>query len=210
MQPTETPRIDRGVVVSVFHDRMDAARAVAELQRLGVADDHIGMIARNGDSMSGTTGSQWEAGAAAGAIAGGATGTALGLAVTAGLIPGVGPVVAGGLLAGIAASAAAGAAAGGILGGLIGLGLPEEEAVFYHGEFEAGRTIVTVNAGDKADIARSILLRCGGSDSFGQPSGKPAEVEMADVGGDHVRTDAARRMNEGVEEMSSAYMPPGV
>src|SRR6516162_7300093 len=149
MQPTETPRINRCVVVGIFHDRMDAARAVDELRRRGVADDHIGMIARNGDMKAGSTGSHWEVGAAAGAIAGGATGTPLGLAVTTGLIPGVGPIIAGGVLASIAASAAAGAAAGGILGSLIGLGLPEEEAVFYHGEIEAGRTIVTVNAGDK-------------------------------------------------------------
>jgi hypothetical protein len=210
MNAPSEPIIDRGVVVGVFRDRADAGQAVAELRRLGVAEDHIGVIARNGDTVSGMTGSQWEVGAVAGAVAGGATGTALGLAVVAGLIPGIGPIIAGGLFAGIAASAAAGAAAGGVVGALIGLGIPEEEAVFYHGEFEAGRTIVTVRAGDKVDIARSVLARFGGSESFTPPVGKPAEVELTDMGSEHVRSDAARRINESVEDMSSPHMPPGV
>jgi hypothetical protein len=207
MNSSETPHVDRGVVVGVFRDRDDAGRAVAELGRLGIPVNQIGVIVRNGDSISGAQGSQWEIGAATGAVAGGATGTVIGFAVAAGLLPGVGPVIAGGLLAGICASAAAGAAAGGVLGALIGLGVPEEEAAFYHGEFEAGRTIVTVRAGDRAAEVRDVLDRFGGADALS--SGKSAEVETTDEG-EHNRTDAARRLNESVERMSSPHMPPGV
>jgi hypothetical protein len=210
MAVTNTPHIDRGVIVGVFRDPAEAGQAVAELRRLGITDDQIGVIARNGDSVSTTTGSQWDVGATTGAIAGGATGAVLGLAVAAGIIPGVGPILAGGLLAGLAASAATGAAAGGVLGTLIGLGIPEHEAAFYHGEFEAGRTIVTVRAGEKAATVREVLDRFGGASAFGPPAGKPADVEKTDAGGDLTRTDAARRLNEGVERMSSPNMPPGV
>jgi hypothetical protein len=201
------PIIDRGLVVGVFRDRASAERAVSELRRLGVSDDQIGVVARNGDTAT-PVGSQWEAGAATGAVAGGATGTLLGIAVAAGLIPGVGPFVAGGLLAGLCASAAAGAIAGSVLGTLIGLGIPEEEATFYHGEFEAGRVLVTVRAGDRANVVRPIMHWHGGYDALRRDAGKTTERDAADEGG-LTRTDAARRLNEGVERMSSPNMRPG-
>ncbi|HEY1381630.1 MAG TPA: hypothetical protein VGF55_32835, partial [Gemmataceae bacterium] len=210
MHSTNTPVIDRTLVVGVFRDREDAGQAVAELRRLGFTGEQVGVIARNGDTAR-VAGSQWEVGAAAGAVAGGATGTVLGFAVAAGLIPGVGPFLAGGILAGVAASAATGAVAGSVLGALVGLGIPEEEAAYYHGEFQAGRTIVTVRAGDRVDIVRSVMARFGGNDALARdvddgqilhtahpqggiasapvanpPTGKPAEVEMTDVGGGHV------------------------
>jgi hypothetical protein len=211
MNADATPYVDRGVVVGVFGDRAAAGRAVAELRRLGVPPDGIGVISRDSGAASSAEGSQWEIGAATGAVAGGATGTVLGFAVAAGLLPGIGPVVAGGLLAGVCASAAAGALAGGLLGALIGLGIPEHEAAFYHGQFQAGRTLVTIRAGEMAATCRSILRWHGASDAFLQPqTGKPAETEMTEVGGDHIRTEAARRMNERVEAVSSPHMPPGV
>ena len=48
---------------------------------------------------------------------------------------------------------------GGLVGTLIGLGIPEEEARQYHSEFEAGRTIVTVQAGDRYQEAVAVLRR---------------------------------------------------
>jgi hypothetical protein len=197
---------DRSLVVGVFPDRAGAERAVAELRRLGVTDDQIGVIARHGATAEGT---QWEVGAAAGAVAGGATGTLLGIAVAAGLIPGIGPFVAGGLLGGLAASAAAGAVGGSVLGALIGMGIPEQEAAYYHGEFEAGRVLVTIKAGDRAHIVRPILRWHGGSDATTRTAGKQTEREMQNEGGLH-RTEAARRLNADVERMSSPSMPPGV
>jgi hypothetical protein len=47
------------------------------------------------------------------------------------------------------------------LGGLIGHGIPEEDARHYEQEIAAGKTIVTVKAGDRYDQAVDILRRHG-------------------------------------------------
>jgi len=74
------------------------------------------------------------------------------------------PAIAGGTLGVILSNAAAGAAAAGLTGALIGYGIPEEEAQYYHGEFEAGRTIVTVQAGNRYDEASTLMRRHGAYD----------------------------------------------
>jgi len=43
------------------------------------------------------------------------------------------------------------------VGALVGLGIPEDEAHYYQGEFESGRTIVTVKAEARYDEAWRIL-----------------------------------------------------
>ena len=50
----------------------------------------------------------------------------------------------------------------GILDSLTGLGIPQQEASYYNSEFEAGRTVVTVNASDRQQEAFDILSRNGG------------------------------------------------
>jgi hypothetical protein len=55
-----------------------------------------------------------------------------------------------------------------VLGALIGLGIPEEEAVFYRDEFEAGRVLVTVRAGDRASESAAVLRRHGAYDVTGR------------------------------------------
>ena len=82
-----------------------------------------------------------------------------GLGVLSGVIPVIGPAIAAGTLGIILTNAAAGAGIGGLVGALAGAGIPEDEAHYYQGEFEAGRTIVTVEAGGRADEARAILYR---------------------------------------------------
>ncbi len=225
----------RPTVVGVFHDRLSAERAVDELRRLGIAENRIGLIAREVEAATGTasSGTQWGEGAATGAVAGGATGTLLGIAVAAGLIPGVGPAVAGGILAGLLASAATGAVTGGILGALIGLGIPEEEAAYYQGEFTAGRVLVTVKVDGQAAQIRDVLRRHGAYDTETAPqdrpfysvhptggieaatlphtaAGKEALSERADLGAGLPRTEAARRLDEDVARVSPPNMPPGV
>jgi uncharacterized protein (TIGR02271 family) len=155
----------RTTVVGAFERRADAERAVEELQRAGFRDDQIGFATRGGDAAPGSTtieetGSHAGSGAASGLLTGGVIGGILG-ALAAGLIPGIGPVIAGGILSGVVGGAAVGAAAGGLLGALAGMGVPEEEAHHYNREFEAGRTIVTVRAGDRYDEARAIMQRFG-------------------------------------------------
>jgi hypothetical protein len=149
-------------VIGVFTDHAQAQRAYEELKRSGFADAQIGYVARNGAAGENESGILAHAGegVAAGAVGGGALGTAWGLAVTAGLLPGIGPVIAAGALAAVLASAAAGAAVGGLAGLLIGLGVPEEEAGYYERQLEQGRTLITVQAGERNGEALAILRRC--------------------------------------------------
>jgi hypothetical protein len=58
--------------------------------------------------------------------------------------------------------------AGGLIGTLIGLGIPEEEAHYYHGEVQAGRTLVTFKAPQRYDEAVNIL-RVHGAYGKGKP-----------------------------------------
>jgi len=59
----------------------------------------------------------------------------------------------------------------GITDSLENLGLAEEEATFYNSEFEAGRTVVTVNTNDRQQDAYDILRRYGAYD-FNSRSGQ--------------------------------------
>src|SRR5215218_283492 len=142
----------RSVAVGVFEDRRHAQAAVDDLRRAGFREDQVGVIARDEAGRVSTTvetagtGSMMAEGAATGALAGAGAGALWALGIAAGVLPAIGPVIAGGVLASVLASAAGGAAVAGIVGALIGLGIPEEEARYYEGEFKAGRTVVTVQA----------------------------------------------------------------
>ncbi len=86
----------------------------------------------------------------------------MGLAVLAGTIPVVGPVLAVGTLGTVLLNVAAGAAIAGLVGALVGFGISEDDARYYENEVKGGRFLVTVNAGDRAEEARTILRRTGG------------------------------------------------
>ena len=92
-----------------------------------------------------------------------------GLGVLSGVIPVIGPAIAGGTLGIILSNAAAGAGVGGLVGALAGAGIPEDEAHYYQDEFEAGRTIVTVQADGRADEAMAIFRRYGAYDMSTRP-----------------------------------------
>lgn len=155
----------RETVVGVFRSQSEAQQAVRELRAAGFGEDQIGIAtqhAEGGHTVAGddTGESKAGTGAVAGATAGLGAGALWGLGIVAGVLPAIGPVIAGGALAAIAASAAGTAVAGGLAGALVGLGIPEEEAGYYHKEFEQGRTVVTVKAmGASYDTARTILDR---------------------------------------------------
>src|SRR6266702_7689018 len=160
---------DRSTVVGVFELRSEADAAIYELQRAGFRDEQIGFIVRNEDTGADTTvedGNTGEAapGAAVGAVSGGIIGGVIGAAAAL-LIPGIGPAIAGGILVTVLGGAAIGAAAGGIVGALVGMGVPEEEAHYYAGEFHSGRTLVTVRAEGRQQEAINILHHYGGYDA---------------------------------------------
>jgi uncharacterized protein (TIGR02271 family) len=157
----------RTTIVGVFDDQAHAQAAVAELRRLGFREDQIGVISHDRTTSTKTTGDRgthMAEGAAAGAAAGAGIGALWALGIAAGMLPAIGPVIAGGLLASVLASAAGGAAAAGLIGALIGLGIPEEEARYYEGEFKAGRTLVTIKANGRYDEALAVVRRHGGYD----------------------------------------------
>jgi hypothetical protein len=158
-------------LVCVFDSRDDADNAVQELHNLGYGAEDIGFAMRGEDQgMAGTSDFDTGTKAGEGAVAGGIAGGILG-ALAALTIPGVGPVIAGGALATALGGAAAGVAAGGLLGGLVGLGIPEEEARYYESEFQAGRGIVTVRAGNRYSEVVNVLNRWGRCGYQGGTSG---------------------------------------
>jgi uncharacterized protein (TIGR02271 family) len=162
-------------VVGVFEDQHRADQAVAQLKRAGFREDQIGVAFRHNEGTTQTTSSEDVAhssehgthtgtGAMTGVLTGLGLGALAGMGVLSGVIPVIGPAIAGGTLGIILSNAAAGAAAAGLAGALVGSGIPEHEADYYNNEFEAGRTIVTVHAGDRAAEASAILRQYGAYD----------------------------------------------
>ena len=149
------------VISRLYDDYSDAARAVAELERIGIPHDDISIVANNAegwyrdDDRGVTTTRRIDRdgdgvddraegagkGAGIGAAIGGVAGLLAGLGLLA--IPGLGPVVAAGWLASTAAVAAAGGATGGIIGALTQAGVDENEAHTYAEGIRRGGTLVT-------------------------------------------------------------------
>jgi hypothetical protein len=151
------------VMVGIFDDRYQAEEAVDELEQSGFSHHDVGFAIRGHDVTDGgmitdavgtKDGQGAIAGAATGAVAGGILGALASL-----VIPPLGPVVVGGMIATAVGFAGAGAAVGGIVGAMTGLGISQEEAVYYDEHFKAGKAIVTVNAGELADKAVAIIRK---------------------------------------------------
>ena len=155
-----------GTVVGLFKNQVDAERAITRLKQEGFSESQIGVAMRDRGQQQELvegTGAQAAEGAATGALGGGVLGGVLGLLAGVGAlaIPGVGPIIAGGALASTLAGAGIGAAAGGLLGALVGMGVSEEDARHFNQGFQAGGTLVTVNAGSRAERARECLYESG-------------------------------------------------
>jgi len=149
------------VAVGVFADRFQADHAVNELHEAGFTNDEIGIVGPHHNDPDDDRGAAIGAAVGAGAVAGAGLGGLVGLGVLTGIIPIVGPIIAGGTLAVILANAAGGAVIGGLVGILVGFGISEEEAQYYEHEVKAGKTVVTVRAGDRYSVAAGILRRHG-------------------------------------------------
>ena len=170
------PNAQRTTLVAAFQDRLEAERAVDELEQADFAPDEIGYAIRGSDAVEGgmitdTQGAKDRRGAMTGMATGAGLGAVLGAAAAL-LVPGVGPVLAGGVLAMAFGGAIAGTAVGGIFGALTGLGISEDEAKFYEREFHSGRALVMVKAGSRAADAAAILRRHGGYDLQNRPVGE--------------------------------------
>ena len=186
------------------HPRASVERAIRRLKDQGFSEDQIGVAIKDRqqqqDLIEGT-GTQAAEGATAGAIGGGVLGGVIGLLAGVGAlaIPGVGPIIAGGTLASTLAGAGIGAAAGGLLGALVGMGVPEEDARHFDQGFRAGGTLVTVNAGDRVEEARTCLYESGG-DLGSQGRGMRTSATAAERSPGS--TEAAARIEEARIERS--------
>ena len=154
------------IVGGVYSRLHDAHKAVRELRAAGFEDAHIGLISRRPDGSLDRDGegaaAMWVEGTGIGAAVGATAGTSLGLAIIAGLLTPIGPVIAGGALVGLLASLGVGATVGSAIGGLVGLGISQDDAVYFEQELKAGNTLVTVNAREDLDEAIDVLQRTGG------------------------------------------------
>jgi hypothetical protein len=171
-------------ITRLFDNYSDAEAAVAELQRMGVPERDISLMARNsggehdhrlGDSSQAKRDTAGEEaaedagkGAGLGGVIGGGAGLLAGLGMLA--IPGLGPVVAAGWLASTAAGALAGAvigaAGGGVMGALTHAGVPHEDAQVYAEGVRRGGTLVSVKTDDdRAAQVHAAFDRFGGADA---------------------------------------------
>jgi hypothetical protein len=187
--------MDRTTAIAIFDDRAQAQRAIGQLKLAGFTEKEIGVTARDSaDSDVGVAdgGKKTHAkeGAIAGVAAGAGVGALWGLGILAGVLPGIGTAIAGGTLAAILSSAAAGAATAGVAGTLIGLGIPEEEAKYYDREFQAGRVVVTVDAGVRFQEAQAILAENSGYDMLSAPERAQRGPRVALTTEAEVREDA--------------------
>jgi uncharacterized protein (TIGR02271 family) len=157
----------------LYKDHDTGARVVAELERSGIPQSDISIIANNDSGWFNRDGSKRvdrdadgtddraegaAKGAGIGATLGGVAGLLAGLGLLA--IPGIGPVVAAGWLASTAAVALAGGATGGLIGALTQSGIGEEEARTYAEGVRRGGTLVTVRVpGADRTRVESIMNR---------------------------------------------------
>jgi len=200
--------VERSMVVGVFTNTVLAERAIDELHQAGITNEQIGFVARGEATQSVSTPAE-EAkshalGATTGAVSGGVAGGLLSAAV-AFLIPGFGPALAGGILAAALGGTVLGAVAGGFIGALKGMGISEEEARYYQRELETGRTLVTVNAGERNHEVIDILRRNGAYNASAEPKASIREANTSTSSDDANNTvDANIRSGE-----YNPNIPPG-
>lgn len=189
----------RQTIGALFSNRDAAERAINELKALGFRGDQIGIAMRDRNAQGQLvqdTGTKAAEGATTGAIGGGLLGGVVGFLVGIGAlaIPGIGPIVSAGVLstalgtagATAVAGAGVGAVAGGIVGALVGLGIPENEAKYFETGFREGRTLVTVNAGNRVQEAVDVLRRNGGD--LGMTTSNPGYSSTTGQAGRTTRT----------------------
>ena len=154
------------LITGLFHSRESAELAAEELVKSGFSPDDISLLLSDttqGREFAIKKSTKAPEGAATGAALGGTLGAvAAGLAAVATLtIPGLQVLAAGPVVAALT-GLGAGAAAGGLTGALIGLGIPEHEAKFFHGEIERGGILVGVYShDDRAKMAKEVLESAG-------------------------------------------------
>ncbi len=157
-------------ITRLFDNYSDATNAISALERLGVPEDDLSIMANERDKADRTHDTEIDdsrdhddvaRGASTGAVIGGAGGLFAGLGLLA--IPGLGPIVAAGWLASAAFGAGlgmlGGAATGTIVGALKDAGHSEEEAHVYSEGVRRGGTLVSARVEDALVSEAEEILR---------------------------------------------------
>jgi hypothetical protein len=168
MQQRKPERELMPTVVGVFKSRSDAARAVAELKALSIADNRINILTPEASkaelaSVPTSQGEQPGMVKTLGAVAGGALGLGVGEMVATMLLPGMGVVLALGLAGGALLGAIGGGAIGGAAEDNVFAALPEEELFVYEDALRHGRSLVLATPADESltEAARGALEHAG-------------------------------------------------
>jgi len=163
------------LVTGLFKNRVAAESAVDAILKRGYTRDDISVLMSNATRTK-EFALQAKSHAADGAGIGGALGTAVGAVLAAVvavgstiILPGINLVIAGPIAAALA-GAGAGAVTGGVIGALVGAGIPEYRAKVYETGLREGGILIGVEPKSKEEIER-------------------LEELLADVGGEHVRTE---------------------
>jgi hypothetical protein len=151
-------------VTGVFPSMGDLERAVLEVERIGVSNEAISVIAgndanRHKEYLEKSRHAAQTAGAAAasGASFGGGVGIMASLVLLA--VPGVGPFVAGGALAYVAAGLGIGAAGGGLISALHNMAIPHEDAPLYEEAVRRGALMLVAQVDDSMEHNVAELMR---------------------------------------------------
>ena len=144
------------VAFCTARDQDQAYDIVVALKAAGFQGDEISVLLPNHLSTTEfvhETGTKAPEGASIGAGTGGLVGGVVGLLAGVGAlaIPGVGPLIAAGPILATLSGIAAGGTIGGLTGALVGLGLTEVEAKLYESEINAGKIVITADAGASSD-----------------------------------------------------------
>lgn len=165
-------------VAGVFTSRTDAEHAVAELRKLGIADNKITLLTPHAtqqelEKVPTTNAEAPGIGRTLGAVVGGIVGVASGFefttAIATVLIPGIGPIVVAGAL-----GAAILGAVGGVTGGTIGAavdshlttGIPEDDLYIYEDALQQGRSVVIALADSASEDSVRRTLAATGAESI--------------------------------------------
>lgn len=161
---THNHKLEHANVVAVFEVQDDAEEAVLGLRVAGFPDARVGYFARNLTGL--VTDYVWRGytllGGVLGLVIGAVLGARLGMLGLETNASPIGPALAPGDNGVILSAALTGAVLLGMTGALIGWGIPRGDTVHRGAEMEAGRYVVSVDAGDRRDEAWAVIRRHGG------------------------------------------------
>jgi hypothetical protein len=153
-------------VFGVFDDHNLADQAVSELCKAGFAEKHIAVATRRDQACINDRVVEQAFGRSVCALTGREDiDTICSVADVGERLPVFERgVIAGSIVGGSSVRRSISAVSGSPGGAFHAAGVPEREALYYHNEWEAGRTVVTVSSGERSREAVAILRRHGSYD----------------------------------------------